>query len=62
MISDKFILGYISNLKRAIEDAKNDHAKAVYTDLYTVGKVQGLIDGFVQSLQILEASIEDADQ
>ena len=62
MIFDTFLNAYISNLKLAIEDAKNDHAKAVYKDLYEVGRVQGLISGLQQALRVLEASIEDADQ
>lgn len=62
MIRDKFLSNYIGSLKQAIEDAKEDHAEAVYTDLYSVGKMQGLIIGLSRALQILEATIEEVDQ
>ena len=62
MIRDKFLSNYIGSLKQAIEDAKEDLAEAVYTDLYSVGKMQGLIIGLSRALQILEATIEEVDQ
>lgn len=61
MTHDKFINSYISSVKDEIQKLKDDMSRAVFTDLYSVGKIQGRIDGLKSSLQILEEAYAEQD-
>ena len=61
MIKDKFVGQYIGNLKAEISKLKDALADGNHQDLYTVGRLQGEINGLRKALDLLEADLEDLD-
>lgn len=61
MIPDKVIGAYISQLKQQVERLSTDIAHANFTDLYSVGKLQGQVIGLEQAKQLLDNVLEELD-
>lgn len=61
MIPDKVIGAYISQLRHQIDQLSNDIAHANFTDLYSVGKLQGRVIGLEQAKQLLDNVLEELD-
>lgn len=61
MIKDKFIGEYISSLKSQLYKLKDDIATTNFTDMYSVGKLQGRVEGIELSLSTLEDTYQQQD-
>ena len=61
MINDKFIAQYVGALKQSISDVKDALANGRHDDLYSVGRLQGHVDGLKSALELLEADLEAMD-
>jgi hypothetical protein len=61
VIADKFIAQYIGSVKAEIEDVKNALSSGLHADMYSVGRLQGKVDGLKAALQLLEADLESQD-
>lgn len=62
MITDKFILKFVHELKIRISEREKDAARAKIEDLYLHGRLQGSIDGLEEALSALTALIEEVEE
>ena len=61
MITDKFILKFVHEMKTRIANREKDIARARIDDLYSHARLQGSLDGLDESLQTLNALLEDIE-
>lgn len=62
MITDKFIVKFVHEIKNRISEREKDVARARIDDLYSHGRIQGSIDGLEEALNVLTETIEDIDK
>lgn len=58
MIQDKVIGGYLTSLNLEIEKLEKDIARAHFTDLYQLGKLQGQVTGLEAAKQLLTNALD----
>ena len=62
MINDRFLGDYIGKLKAQIRELQCDIAETPFTDMYSVGRLQGRVLGLKESQAILEQLLEEQDR
>jgi len=62
VINDKVIGGYVNSLNHEIEKLEKDIARANFTDLYPLGKLQGQVVGLEAAKQLLMNVLEQEDK
>lgn len=60
--NDSLISAVIHELKGRIADREKDISRAIITDLYTHGRLQGSLDGLDESLSVIEAILIGEDK
>ena len=58
-MKDSFLNAYLNAVNSEIENLTDALTKTKFDDLYTVGRIQGRIDGLRTSKDILEATYKD---
>lgn len=61
MIQDKIISQFVHVLKKEREQLAEDLSVATIPDLYSLGRIQGKVEGLRFALEILDRVLEDLD-
>lgn len=62
MIKDNLILSIIHELKTAVGNKEKDVSRALITDLYAHGRLQGSLDGLEEALGIIDRVLTEGEE